>query len=371
MSAQQTVGVRTEEASAVFKVKNFSFVLLSGTALPAEDLNRNCVSSDPILRCGPFCFKIMVAWSLAQDGTVQEHSMLGVAIQRVDHHCGEAIATIRISLLNIDPSCSVTKETPVIRYGEGNPARGWYPSCHAEKREDLDGFVLLKTVLDTAHGWLVEDTLTAKCTMTIAASGVEQIAPSPATGSSPSDLGPQLGALLESGKYSDIVIRIGSEEIHAHRAILAARSPVFDAMWSSPMREGAESEVRISDVDPAALRRLLRYLYAGALDTDLQDDEETIALLTVAHMYEVPGLVQTCAAWLSANLTVELVAERLMLADLVGIEGLRQECLNFITRSLSQVSAVQCTEGFARLAEKRPDLAVKILAAAVPPTVNV
>lgn len=181
------------------------------------------------------------------------------------------------------------------------------------------------------------------------------------------DLGPQLGALLDSGRFSDVVVRVGQEEIKAHSAILAARSPVFEAMWSSGMREQQQKEVVIKDLDPGSVRRMLRFMYTGALDVKLEKDSDAISLLEVAHQYDVASLVEVCVATLSSWLTEDKAAEYLMIAEHAGLECFRKRCLEFITSSHTRVAEVQATEAFSRLAEKRPHLAVEILAKAIPP----
>lgn len=181
------------------------------------------------------------------------------------------------------------------------------------------------------------------------------------------ELGPQLGRLLDSGQFSDVVMRVGQEEISAHSAILAARSPVFEAMWSSGMREQQQKEVVMRDLDPLAIRRMLRFMYTGTLDPKLERDNEVIALLEAAHQYDIASLVDLCVSTLSSWLTEENAAEYLMIAEHAGLEGFRRRCLDFITNSHSRVAEVQTTEAFTRLAEKRPHLAIEILAKAIPP----
>jgi len=180
-------------------------------------------------------------------------------------------------------------------------------------------------------------------------------------------LGPQLGALLDSGRFADVVVRVGQEEIRAHSAILAARSAVFDAMWSSGMKEQQEKEVIIKDLEPTAVRRMLRFMYTGALDSKLKKDSDAIALLEAAHQYDVASLVEVCVSTLSSWLTEEKAADYLMIAEHTGLERFRQRCLDFITSSHRRVAEVQATEGFNRLTHSQPNLAVEILAKAIPP----
>ena len=48
------------------------------------------------------------------------------------------------------------------------------------------------------------------------------------------------------------------DRIPAHKLILAARSPVFDAMFYGPMAE--QKEVVVPDIETKGFKKLLRYL---------------------------------------------------------------------------------------------------------------
>lgn len=338
-----------------------------------KDLERNIVASDPILTAGPYSFKILVAWSLGRDGSVQDHSMLGIALDRTDTHSVNPIMMFEVRLINkssartISHSCTL----PVVfRHGE---FQGWYPSPHALKREPQDGFVRLESILDVQEGWLVDDILVVECDVTCTVSGVEPVQSfCPQRADALQDLGQQLGGLLDEGHLADVIVRVGDEKtgyekIRAHSSILAARSPVFKAMWSTSMREQAKGEVVISGLDPSAVRRMIRFMYTGAFESKVEKDTDTITLLEAAHQYEVSALVELCVGALSARLTVQSVAETLMVADLTGIEHLRQECLRFITNSTLRTAEVQGTDGFSSLKQKRPHLIAEVLAAAIPP----
>ncbi|GIX92626.1 speckle-type POZ protein [Caerostris extrusa] len=55
--------------------------------------------------------------------------------------------------------------------------------------------------------------------------------------------------LLREKILCDVTLQVGSEEFPAHKAILAARSPVFKAMFTRDMQETARNAVDISDLD--------------------------------------------------------------------------------------------------------------------------
>ncbi len=63
------------------------------------------------------------------------------------------------------------------------------------------------------------------------------------------DLGQHFGMLLESGEGTDVVFEVDGEIFHAHKLVLAARSPVFKAQLFGPMRERNSSNLQIADIE--------------------------------------------------------------------------------------------------------------------------
>jgi speckle-type POZ protein len=58
---------------------------------------------------------------------------------------------------------------------------------------------------------------------------------------------------------------VEDEELHAHRIILTARSPVFRALLNSDMREVQEGVVSIEDIRPQVFSAMLHFLYKDGL----------------------------------------------------------------------------------------------------------
>lgn len=56
---------------------------------------------------------------------------------------------------------------------------------------------------------------------------------------------------------------IALRQFSAHKAILAARSPVFAAMFEHGMEESRANRVQISDIEPDTLAEVLRFIYTG------------------------------------------------------------------------------------------------------------
>ncbi len=73
-----------------------------------------------------------------------------------------------------------------------------------------------------------------------------------------------LGKLLEDGSFSDFALVVGDQRLPVHKAILAARSPVFAAMFGHiEMDENKNGIVQIKDLEPDVLREMLKFIYTG------------------------------------------------------------------------------------------------------------
>jgi speckle-type POZ protein len=76
-------------------------------------------------------------------------------------------------------------------------------------------------------------------------------------------LSEDFGQLFENQKFSDVTLAVAGREFQAHKAILAARSPVFAAMFEHEMEERKHNRVEILDVEHEVLREMLRFIYTG------------------------------------------------------------------------------------------------------------
>ncbi|KIH51574.1 BTB/POZ domain protein [Ancylostoma duodenale] len=69
-----------------------------------------------------------------------------------------------------------------------------------------------------------------------------------------------------------------------HKAILAARSRVFHAMFEHNMTESERNEVAIDDVEPDVLREMLCFMYTGNSPSVDQMAQHLIAAADKYHL---------------------------------------------------------------------------------------
>ena len=173
----------------------------------------------------------------------------------------------------------------------------------------------------------------------------------------PRSIGGDWLALLTSGTLSDVTLRPSSgPDLRAHKAVLAARSPVFAAMFTQGMAEADSTEVTLGDLSSAVLRRLMHYLYAEEPSDDAFEDAE--GLLAAADQYQLPRLVALCERELCGRVEVETAARLLLLADRHHAAQLKEHTLEFIGEQPAEVMA---SEGW-QLLGTEPNLLQELFA---------
>ncbi|OEL30663.1 BTB/POZ and MATH domain-containing protein 1, partial [Dichanthelium oligosanthes] len=90
-----------------------------------------------------------------------------------------------------------------------------------------------------------------------------------------SDLADDLRKLLEAEERTDITFKVEEKVFHAHKFVLAMRSPVFKAELYEPMSHKGRRGITIEDMQPAVFKALLHFIYTDSLPAmdDLDEDE--------------------------------------------------------------------------------------------------
>ena len=102
-------------------------------------------------------------------------------------------------------------------------------------------------------------------------------------------MGDQLWSSVGNKLFTDIEFHVGGQVIPAHKVVVAARSPVFAAMFQSDMEESRTNQVKISDIEPTVFRDFLYFLYTGRLNSANIHD-----LYMAADKYQVETLKSLC-----------------------------------------------------------------------------
>ena len=138
-------------------------------------------------------------------------------------------------------------------------------------------------------------------------------------------------SLLDNPIYSDVTLICGEREFFVHKAILSARSKVFQAMFEHKMLENECSRVEIKDINSDVMYEILRYIYTGKIE----NKEHLIDLiLSAADKYCLERLKIQCEEILCTTIDKDNVADILILADHHSANQLRQQAIDFINTHL-------------------------------------
>ena len=132
-----------------------------------------------------------------------------------------------------------------------------------------------------------------------------------------------LGHLLVDDHLSDVVLRVGNWKFPVHRAILAANSPVFRAMFTSKMKESAAEEIPIEDMEPDVMKELLRCVYTDQVPVECGCD-----MLIAFDRFGLISLLDRCQD--SVTITVENAFEVFAVAEGLNAKRLKMRILKFL-----------------------------------------
>ena len=132
-----------------------------------------------------------------------------------------------------------------------------------------------------------------------------------------------LGRLLVDGILSDVVLLVGDRKFPVHRAILAAKSPVFRAMFTSDMKEAVAEEILIEDMEPDLMEGLLRCVYTDQVPVECGCD-----MLIAFDRFGLTNLLDRCQD--SVTITVENALEMFAVAEEWNAKSLKMRILKFL-----------------------------------------
>ena len=137
-------------------------------------------------------------------------------------------------------------------------------------------------------------------------------------------------------KLCDVVLRVDDREIPTHRAILAAVSPYFQAMFTTGLMESNQDVVDIRDMNPNILSSLVNFAYTGDVELTVDNVQE---VLSAASLLQILQVQELCCSFLMKQLDVN---NCLGIKTFVEANGCSQVCGDidkFAARHFQQVSS--------------------------------
>lgn len=121
-------------------------------------------------------------------------------------------------------------------------------------------------------------------------------------------------------------------KVAAHKTLLSALSPVFDAMFSGNWKES--TSVDIVDSSPDAFNDFLQYFYANNI---ILNENNVCHILKLANKYNIPELISSCSSFFTSYGTLELAVHLFVLAHQMDLHELKSKCGKIIRNNTSSV----------------------------------
>lgn len=199
-----------------------------------------------------------------------------------------------------------------------------------------ENLVSRSNILDKTKNLVVNDSLTVECDIT--ASKIEHTSrcakKNTLEANQQASLSEELSLFVSDIRFSDVVFYIRGREFPAHKVILAARSPIFLAMFEeTPDNFGKHVKphrIEIKEVEPEIFLQTLKYIYTGRVD---HIDSMAAPLLAAADKYALKQLKTICEESLVRNMSSANVGSIYMLADVHSAEFLKKEALKMMQQN--------------------------------------
>ena len=141
--------------------------------------------------------------------------------------------------------------------------------------------------------------------------------------------------ISDDGDFTDFTLE--SEEgakFPCHRNVLAAQSSVLWGMFLSPMEERETSRLKMT-YKADIVRKFLKFFYKRKLEEE-EAEGNLISLLELSEKYDLPHLKEEVEELAIRRLTVENMADIILISTQPSISGLRQRLSSAPTGSKSR-----------------------------------
>nr|XP_057938775.1 kelch-like protein 6 [Doryrhamphus excisus] len=139
-------------------------------------------------------------------------------------------------------------------------------------------------------------------------------------------------------ELTDVTVCVQGHQFPCHRAVLAAASQYFRAMFCGGLKESREERVEIKGLDSGTMQTLLEYTYTSQT---LLTRANVQKVLEAASQFQFLRVVDACVGYLSKSLQPETCIGILNLAEPHALPTLQTRAQDYIASHFSQVAQQQ------------------------------
>ena len=144
----------------------------------------------------------------------------------------------------------------------------------------------------------------------------------------------EMKKLRENSDLCDVTLCVEQEEFKAHRLVLAACSPYFNAMFTNQHLESSSSRVQLNGVEGGALGALIEFAYTSSL---VICQETVQAIMAAANHLQVTDVVDACCNFLLDQIDVENCLGMAAFAEMLSCQQLQTTSWQFALDNFQEV----------------------------------
>ncbi|KAH1009352.1 kelch-like protein 26 [Dendroctonus ponderosae] len=144
-----------------------------------------------------------------------------------------------------------------------------------------------------------------------------------------------LNSLWQKGELLDISLIVEGRVFRAHRAVLAACSDYFRAMFTDNMLEARQTEICLNGISARGFRQLLEYAYTARLALNLANVQDVLA--AASHVQMVNCII-ACSNYLQSQIDIDNCVDIATIAETYSLKSLKLKVYRFMSGHLLEFS---------------------------------
>ena len=143
-----------------------------------------------------------------------------------------------------------------------------------------------------------------------------------------------LNQLRQRRELCDVELCAGRNRVSAHRVVLSACSPYFNAMFTGKLPESQKQVISLKEVDENALHILVDFAYTGKAHVT---QENVQSLLPAANMLQLQKVKDACCHFLGQQLHCSNCLGISNFAEAYACQGLQKKSRKFVEDHFQEV----------------------------------
>ncbi|XP_044755911.1 actin-binding protein IPP [Coccinella septempunctata] len=144
-----------------------------------------------------------------------------------------------------------------------------------------------------------------------------------------------LNSMRINGKCCDLEIIAGKKSFKVHKAILAASSPYFQAMFTGELSEKNKNEIELHGISAEIFEVLLEFIYSGSVHINQNNVQD---VFFAGDMLGLTDIVESCTKFLVRELQPQNAIGFYRFADDLNAKELKSESEKYIQLNFVKVS---------------------------------